>query len=911
MDLSEKETRERHIDPLLKEEGWLDKYVKKEVNSVSSKFKVGKFEYYFKDASGRFMDYLLVWEDNTPLAVIEAKRFSLDAEKGVIQATTYQKDVEAQTGYPIPIFLTNGKKWYIKEKDYGLREVAGPFSQKDLKRKYDLYKNKKDLLKLEVNTNIVDRSKGIEVTRRTLEHFSLGHRKALINMATGTGKTRVAVAIIESLIRAKRVQNVLFVVDRISLGRNAFYKGFQKFLHSEPACLLNEQEFSKDKRIYVSTVQTLMAKSPEGGFYFQKFGPGFFDLIVFDEAHRSYYDRQNLVMKYFDSLNIGLTATPSKSEAKNTYDLFECERGKPTVEYSYDEAVKDAVLVPYDAQVIETKVLGLGIRGMDLDKELKTNLIKQDEDPEHFEIPGTKFVKHFTDEKTNSLIVTEFMNRCYKSDDGKPCKTIFFCINVKHAEALRGTFKRLYPNVEAKDVEVIVSRYDRYMDAVERFQKESSPRIALSVGVLDTGVDIPEVCNLVFVTPVFSYIRFWQMVGRGTRNQSAISNPQGIKWLPVFDDVHDKKDFRIFDFKFGDYSNVKEHKLETSDNKKLTEDVRIKIFEKELELLKKKLSPEEKKIIETRIVGELSKIDQKSFIVKPKAEMIKKVVSKKYNLEEHIQELKNEVAPLLKFSEFGDGRVQTFILHCTELFKYVKESNLEAIDKEKDFVKKRVESVWATNLETVKRKSEQIIKVLQDSFWEEISFEDIDFLIREIAPLMIFYEKERNRILKVDAPDFILNIERSKMEIKENPAFEKFKQNPLVSKMAKEGVTWKELLQISQDLSKLNSQWSLENIQKNQDFVMFLRNILELHDLPNPEEEIRRQFDGLIIVKNKEYNADQIQFLRILASFFAINKHLDKKDLVSYPLADERPLEKFTPEQLDTIIKQVERIRIQ
>jgi type I restriction enzyme R subunit len=401
------------------------------------------------------------------------------------------------------------------------------------------------------------------------------------------------------------------------------------------------------------------------------------------------------------------------------------------------------------------------------------------------------------------------------------------------------------------------------------------------------------------------------MVGRGTRNQSAISNPQGIKWLPVFDDVHDKKDFRIFDFKFGDYSNVKEHKLETSDNKKLTEDVRIKIFEKELELLKKKLSPEEKKIIETRIVGELSKIDQKSFIVKPKAEMIKKVVSKKYNLEEHIQELKNEVAPLLKFSEFGDGRVQTFILHCTELFKYVKESNLEAIDKEKDFVKKRVESVWATNLETVKRKSEQIIKVLQDSFWEEISFEDIDFLIREIAPLMIFYEKERNRILKVDAPDFILNIERSKMEIKENPAFEKFKQNPLVSKMAKEGVTWKELLQISQDLSKLNSQWSLENIQKNQDFVMFLRNILELHDLPNPEEEIRRQFDGLIIVKNKEYNADQIQFLRILASFFAINKHLDKKDLVSYPLADERPLEKFTPEQLDTIIKQVERIRIQ
>jgi type I restriction enzyme R subunit len=652
-----------------------------------------------------------------------------------------------------------------------------------------------------------------------------------------------------------------------------------------------------------------MAKNSEGGFYFQKFSPGFFDLIIFDEAHRSYYDRQNLVMKYFDALNIGLTATPSKSEAKNTYDLFECERGQPTVEYSYNEAVKDKVLVLYDAQILETKVLGLGIKGLELDKELKTDLIKQDEDPENFEVPGTRFVKYFTDEKTNALIVSEFMNRCYKSDEGKPCKTIFFCINIKHAEALEKTFGKLYPNL-ADDVKVIVSKYDRYMDEVERFQKDSSPRIALSVGVLDTGIDIPEVCNLVFVTPVFSYIRFWQMVGRGTRHKSAISNPQGVKWLPVFDGIHDKKDFRILDFKFGDHSNVKEHKLETRDNKKISEDVRIKIFEKELELLKKKLTDKEKEIIEKRIIEKVSAIDQKSFIVRPRAEMIKKVMSKKYDLESHVQEIKNEIAPLLKFSEFGDGRVQTFILHCTDLFKYLKESNLESIDKEKDFLLERVENVWATNFESVKKKTDDIMKVLQEKFWEELTFEDVDFLIRIIAPLMVFYEKERKSPVRINAPDFILNVEQSKMEIKENPDFEKFKQNPLIKKMLKEGVTWKELLQISQELSKLNSQWAIDNIQKNQDFVLFLRNILEVHDLPDPEEEIKRQFDNLIIVKNKEYNADQISFLRVLASFFAINKHLEKKDLVSYPMADERPLEKFKPEQLDAIIKQAEKIKI-
>jgi type I restriction enzyme R subunit len=912
MDLSESQTREEHIDPLLKEAGWFNKYIKKEVNSISSKFKIGKFEYYSKDSPGRFIDYLLIWEDNTPLAIIEAKRFSLDPEKGIIQATTYQKDVQVQTGYPVPIFLTNGRKWYLKEKNYPMREVAGPFSQRDLKRKYDLFRNRKDLSKIEINTDLVDRSKGIEVTRRILEHLNSGHRKALIGMATGTGKTRVAIAIIESLIRAKHIQNILFVVDRITLGRNAFYKGFQKFLHSEPSCLLNEQKFESGKRIYVSTVQTLMAKNSEGGFYFQKFGPGFFDLIIFDEAHRSYYDRQNLVMKYFDALNIGLTATPSKSEAKNTYDLFECERGKPTVEYSYDEAVKDGVLAPYDAQVIETKVLGLGIKGLELDKELKTDLIKQDEDPEYFEVPGTKFVKYFTDEKTNALIVSEFMNRCYKSYEGKPCKTIFFCINVKHAEALRETFKKLYPNIAANDVEVIVSKYDRYMDAVERFQKDSSPRIALSVGVLDTGIDIPEVCNLVFVTPVFSYIRFWQMVGRGTRNKSAVigNNPNNLKWLPVFDGIHDKKDFKILDFKFGEHSNVREHKLETTDNKKISEDIRIKIFERELELLKKKLSNEEKNIIERRIIEKVSTIDQQSFIVKPYVKSIKKIISKPYNLEEHITNLKKEIAPLLKFSVFGDGRVQTFILHCTDLFKYVKESNLEAIDKEKDFILERIENVWATNFEAIKKKTEDIMKVLQEKFWEELTFEDIDFLIREIAPLMIFYEKERKSPIRVNAPDFILNVEQSKMEIKENPDFEKFKQNSLVKKMIKEGVTWKELLHISEELSKLNSQWTIENIQKNQDFVLFLRNILEISDLPDPEEEIKRQFDNLIIVKNKEYNGDQINFLRVLASFFAMNKHLEKKDLVSYPIADERPLEKFKPEQLDVIIRQAEKIII-
>lgn len=905
VDLSEKETREQYTDPILEKEGWKKEYIKREVNSIRSNFKTKKYVLWEEDKEGRFIDFVLVGEHQSPIGIVEAKRFSVDPEKGIIQATTYQKDIEKQTGHTAPIFLTNGKKWYIKEKDYPMREVSGPFSQEDLQKKFNLSKNKSDLLKVEINTIIVNRSKSIQIVKQVLDHLNSGNRTVLISMATGTGKTRVSMAIIHALLKTRRIQNVLFVVDRISLGRLAFYNGFQKYFMSTPACLMNEQEFSKDKRFYVSTVQTLMAKQSNGERLFQKFSPGFFDLIIFDEAHRSYYDKQNLVMKYFDALKIGLTATPSKTEDKNTYDLFGCERGKPTVEYEYDEAVKDDVLVPYDAQIIETKVLKLGISGMELDKELKTELIKQEEDPNYFAMPGKKFAKYFTDKRTNELIISEFMNRCHKTENDKPCKTIFFCVNVAHAKALKKSFDELYPKL-CNDTEVIVSEFTRYMDAVERFMKEDSPRIAISVGVLDTGIDIPEVCNIVFVTPVFSHIRFWQMLGRGTRSISACKHKE---WLPVYDGIPDKRDFRILDFKFGDFSNVIEHKLEASEDKKTGEDIREKILRKEMELLKKKLTPKEKNIVESHIIERIDRIDKKSFIVRDKIPMIKKIVSRQYDLESHIEEIKKEITPLLKFSDFGNGKVQTFISNCVDLFRYVKDCDVEGIDKVREYVMERVINIWESDLESVKKHSDEIKQVLQEKFWQEITFEDVDFLIRRIAPLMVFYEKEKKRVIRVHAPDFVLGVENYKMQLKEDNRFEKFKNSELVQKMIKEGVTWKELYQISHELAKLNPDWTIENVQKNQDFILFLRNILELKDLPDPEYIIKNEFEHLIMKENKDYNADQISFLRMLASFFAINKHLERKDFTIFPLSDERPLEKFSREQLNSIIKKVEVIR--
>jgi len=285
MDLSEKETREKIIDPwLLGDAGWKEKYILREVNSIKSEFKIKKYEFKIGEGKeeGRFIDYVLLDEHNSPLAIIEAKRFSLDAEKGSIQATTYQKDIESQTGFAVPIFLTNGQKWFYKEKGYPTREISGPFSQKDLQRRTQLSKERQKLSNIGANPKIVDRSRSVEVVRQVLDHLETGNRKALINMATGTGKTRVSMAIIEALIKARYIQNVLFVVDRISLGRQA-YNAFDSFLKGEPKTLLNEfGDFEMDKRMYISTVQTLKSKRKGGGFKLQNFTPGFFDLIIFD-----------------------------------------------------------------------------------------------------------------------------------------------------------------------------------------------------------------------------------------------------------------------------------------------------------------------------------------------------------------------------------------------------------------------------------------------------------------------------------------------------------------------------------------------------------------------------------------------------------------------------------------------------
>jgi type I restriction enzyme R subunit len=898
--ISEFETRKKYIDPSLDRVGWLKKYIKEEVNPVKSDFKNKELVYFDGNIErniDRFIDYVLLDEDNTPLAIIEAKRYSKSPDIGRIQARTYAKDIEDQINYKIPIFLTNGEKWVLID-EYGIeRKISGPFSQSDLKRRRDLYENRKDPRTAKINTNIVDRPRSVQIVRKLSEHFSDCHRTALIEMATGTGKTRVAMAIIDLLIKSNIVRNVLFIADRVALVRQAKDNGFKKYF-TEPVADLRDG-FNSNSRLYVSTVQTTMQGKKNR--LFEKFSPGFFDLIVFDEAHRSIYDKNNLIYQYFDCIKIGLTATPRERETQSTFDLF----GKATAEYSYDEAVRDGVLVPYSAHIISTKVLGEGIKQENLDKFLKDILRRQEVDPDTFEPTGSEFDRVFMDDNTNALIIKIFMETCYKSDEGKPAKSIFFCASRNHAEHMKNMFIDLFPKF-SNEVQVITSNMARSDDEVDRFKKQSNPRIALSVGMLDTGVDIPEVCNLVFVKPVYSHIRFWQMLGRGTRNLEACKHKD---WLPA----NNKQDFLIFDFMIGGHSNIEYHEMERGKGTVIPNDALTTIFNNRVALLEKNLSPIENQLISGKIRATINELDEDFFLVREKTSIITEIKNSK-NLDSYVDQLIEEISPLM-ITQFGsNSKVSSFILKAEKLFDYVLECDKEKIEKLRSELTFMIRIVMEKdNLQAISEKKAQLIRARKPEFWEDLTFEDVEFLVQEIAPLMKYYVPTGKAVVDIPVVDEILSWTEFEKEIKEDEDLKRLlERSDAVRKLKEgEGINSIELIELEKELSSLKPEITIEQIQKQQkiDFLQFLRDIIHIKREDNPRTMIEKRFDDFI-VENVYYTSRQLEFLMLLKMVFAERKHIEMKDLGGPPFAEENPLDLFRYEELEGIVEKCNSIRM-
>ena len=535
-DISEFLTRKKYIDVDLKLLGWI--FGDDVIEEVPL--------YGMPNPAGTgYADYVLYGRDGLPLAIIEAKRTSIDPKIGTQQAKLYADCLEKMTGRRPMMFTTNGFEINLwDDVTSPQRKVSGIFSKSDLEKLMNRRRERKVLDEILIDDNITDRYYQKEAIRSVCENIVTGHRKSLLVMATGTGKTRTASSLTDVLSRGGYITNTLFLADRTALVRQA--KGdFKKYLPDMSLCNLLSNKDEKSARIVFSTYPTMLnaidsAKSAEG---MRLFTPAHFDLIVIDEAHRSIFKKYRAIFEYFDGLMLGLTATPKTELDHNTYDFFEMEKGVPTFAYDYETAVEeDHVLVPYHNIEVKTKFLEQGITYDDLSEEDKARYEEDftDEDGEMPEfIPSPAVNQYIFNQATVDLVLETLMNKGIKVAGGDRLgKTIIFAQNKKHAQYIIDRFDKLYPHYNGSFARRVVCDDNYAQTIIDDFKiADKEPIIAVSVDMLDTGIDVPEIVNLVLFKRIRSKIKFWQMLGRGTRLCESL-----------FGEGQDKTQFYIFDY---------------------------------------------------------------------------------------------------------------------------------------------------------------------------------------------------------------------------------------------------------------------------------------------------------------------------------------------------------------------------
>jgi len=507
VDPSEAKTRKRLIDPDLKKADWdvrnsaqvgieipVDGTAYEAWKELETKIRTAEHIPTVQLPKG-ISDYVLYRENGEIIAVVEAKRSSFDPRLAQAQTEFYVKEIEKRQGWRPFAFMTNGYETYFL--DVGTtnkRLVAGFFSPEDLENLLFLRNNKTPLTQAHISTYIAGRPYQQEAIRRLCETFEQGRRRALLVMATGTGKTRSAVALVDIFLRTNQARRILFVADRDALVKQALDDGFKAFIPNEPCTRLHTYHIDKSNRLYVVTLQTLSN-------CFDRFTPGFFDLVIFDEVHRSIFNKWNEVLQYFDSRMIGLTATPAAFIDRNTFLEFECTDNIPTFLYPYEQAVEDNYLVDFEVWRAQTHFQRQGIRGVDLSEEERNMLVEQGLDPDAIDFSGTELEQKVSNKDTLRKQWEEVWEMSLKDESGQlPGKTIVFAMTQEHALRLQEVFEEMYPQHPGL-AKIITSKSEYKGTLLGEFKKENMPRIAISVDMLETGVDVPEVVNLVFMRP--------------------------------------------------------------------------------------------------------------------------------------------------------------------------------------------------------------------------------------------------------------------------------------------------------------------------------------------------------------------------------------------------------------------------
>ena len=748
-DYGEAATRDVFIDLLLAEAGWpLDQPRDREypVRGMPNESGEG------------FADYVLWGDDGKPLAVVEAKRTRKDARVGQQQARLYADCLEKMHGQRPVIFCTNGyEHWLWDDQMYPPRGVSGFLKKDELVLLHQRRGTRKVLDDVDVDEDIADRFYQTRAIRRINEAFERDRqRKALLVMATGSGKTRTVIAAIDQLMRANWARRVLFLADRIALVKQA-HGAFKAHMPSAPgANLLERHDPAKNDhsgaRVFLSTYPTMMGLIDEMKGAERRFGPGHFDLIVIDEAHRSVYRKYRAIFEYFDSLLIGLTATPRDEIDRDTYSLFQLERGVPTDSYDLEDAVSDGYLVPPKAVSVPLKFQRRGINYDRLPDEEKAewDALEWDQDgviPDRIEANALN--RWVFNEDTVDKVLEHLMTHGIKVAGGDRLgKTIIFARNSKHAHFIAERFDANYPHFRGEFARPIDYSISYAQSLIDDFSEaEKNPQIAVSVDMLDTGIDVPEVVNLVFVKIVRSKTKFWQMIGRGTRLRPDLFGPG-----------KDKNHFLIFDFcQNFEFFNQNPDVTAGATGVSIGEC----LFTRRVELLGQLTIADEDHIdlvrsVKSRLHEEVLGMNVDNFIVRPRRKIVEKFQELKSWEDvspQDRQALVDEVAGLP--SAFEDGA-----LPAKQFDLLILNAQLKLLESDPTFSKSRekIQRLASgledlSNIPKVNAKLELILEVQTDDFWKDINVEILEQVRRDLRDLMQLIEPAERKILYTDFED--------------------------------------------------------------------------------------------------------------------------------------------------------------
>ena len=905
---SEATTRRLLIDHQLRNAGWTNLK-----DGKDKEYKVVGMPRETNPKGNGFVDYVLWGDNGKPLAVVEAKKASKRVELGKNQAELYANCLEQMEGQRPLMFFTNGFDIHFWDDQFGTpREVSGFFKKDELQLLVDRRNTRKDIRRFTANPNIAGRPYQLEAIKRVAEHYATltptdqltgRHRRSLLVMATGTGKTRTAISITDMLTKCNWAKRILFLADRTALITQA-KKSFNALLPDLSAIDLTKEKDSPETRIVFSTYPTMMNlidRMSDGGV--RTYGAGHFDLVIIDEAHRSVYQKYRAIFEYFDALLLGLTATPRNEVDRDTYSLFELEKNNPTFAYELIQAVQDKWLVPMKSIEVTIKFPSSGIVYDELSDEEKEQYEIKFGDPtldtdesKTNKIKSSDINKKVFNKDTVDKVLAYLMDNGIKVDCGdKIGKTIIFAKNHHHALYIQERFNKMYPEHQGKFLRVIDNYEPKAEALLEDFKlekREINPQIAVSVDMMDTGIDAPRVVNLVFFKSVKSSTKFWQMIGRGTRLCKDLFNPG------------DKEEFLIFDFG-GNFSffSVNPDGFERGVSKPLMQ----QIFEHKLELAllvqHHDDSTEEDLKLAKKYIDDLhlsiESLDRERFVVQRESRLVNEYSFRRRwdNLTENdVLEINNHLShlpALLKDNDEGSRRFDNLIFGIA-LVKLKGGSGKETlINKLKNIA---IQLNKKINIPEVEAQQEHINAILVEGFGSNISLTNLEKIRLGLRHLIKHLDRAQKQ--KIVYTDFEDSIDHDGVRISSPLStytdLTAYKER--VQKYVRDNAHHKSIQKLTtnqpitqEDINHLEGILFVEGLAENLEkfhkafgevpLGEFIRSILGMD-----KEEVQKAFASFITQQNLLPN--QITFINTIIDYIARNGVLKPAMLTKTPFTD-------------------------